>query len=64
MTIRTFTRRAQLACDIPDGLRDESKYLERVFIKNNYNADFVRRNTYRPTEANATNQNLTHVQLQ
>ena len=57
----TLTRRAQLVCDTPDSLRDENKYLERVFIKNNYNADFIRRNIYRPTEADATNQNLTHV---
>ena len=57
----TTTRRAQLVCDTPDSLRDENKYLERVFMKNNYNADFIRRNIYRPTEAGATNQNLTHV---
>ena len=60
-TIRTLTRRAQLVCDTPDSLRDENKYLERVFMKNNYNADFIRRNIYRPTNADATNQNLTHV---
>ena len=30
-------------------------------MKNNYNADFIRRNIYRPTNADATNQNLTHV---
>ena len=60
-TINTLTRRAQLICDTPDRLRDENKYLKRVFIKNNYNADFIRRNIYRPTEADATNQNLTHV---
>ena len=60
-TIRTLTRRAQLVCDTPDSLRDENKYLERVFMKNNYNADFIRRNIYRPTDADATNQNLTHV---
>ena len=54
-------RRAQLVCDTPDSLRDESKHLERVFIKNNYNADFIRRNIYRSTGADATNQNLTHV---
>ena len=57
-TIRTLTRRAQLVCDTPDNLRDENKYLERVFMKNNYNADFIRRNIYRPTDADATNQNL------
>ena len=60
-TIRTLTRRAQLVCDTPDSLRDEHKYLERVFMKNNYNADFIRRNIYRPTDADATYQNLTHV---
>ena len=40
-TIRTLTRRAQLVCDTPDSLRDENRYLERVFHKNNYNADFI-----------------------
>ena len=40
-TSKTLTRRAQLVCDTPDSLRDENKYLERVFIKNNYNADFT-----------------------
>ena len=60
-TIRTLTRRAQLVCDTPDSLRDEHKYLEHVFIKNNYNADLIRQNIYRPTDADATNQNLTHV---
>ena len=58
-TIRTLTRRAQLVCDTPDSLRDENKYLEHVFIKNNYNADLIRRNIYRSTEADATN--LAHV---
>ena len=60
-TVRTLTRRAQLVCDTPDSLRDENKYLERVFMKNNYNADFIRRNIYRPTNADATDQNLTHA---
>ena len=60
-TIKTLTRRAQLVCDTPDSLRDESKYLERVFHKNNYDADFIRRNIYRPTEADATNRNPTPV---
>ena len=39
----------------------KTKYLERVFLKNNYNADFIRRNIYRPTEADATNRNPTPV---
>ena len=44
-TIRTLTRRAQLVCDSPDSLQDETDYLNNVFSKNNYNTDFVRRNT-------------------
>ena len=58
-TIRTLTRRTQLVCDTPDSLRDENRYLERVFQKNNYNSDFIKRNIYRPTEADATNRNPT-----
>ena len=58
-TIRTLTRRAQLVCDTPDSLRDENRYLERVFHKNNYNADFIKQTFYRPTEADATNRNPT-----
>ena len=44
-TIQTLTRRAQLVCDSPDRLADENNYLDNVFNKNNYNKDFVRRNT-------------------
>ena len=55
----TLTRRAQLVCDTPDSLRDENRYLERVFHKNSYSADFIKRNIYRPTEADATNRNPT-----
>ena len=57
-TIKTLTRRAQLVCDTTDSLSDENKYLDRIFYKNNYNADFVRRNTHRTTE---TNKNPTSV---
>jgi len=60
-TIKTLSRRAQLVCNTPDSLRDEIRYLERVFHKNNYNADFVRRIIYRPTETDATNRNPTPV---
>ena len=60
-TIKTLTRRAQLVSDIPDSLRDENKYLEHVFIKNNYNTDFIRRNIFQPTEADASNKNPTPV---
>ena len=60
-TIKTLTRRAQLVCDTPSSLRDENKYLERVFQKNNYNADFIKRNNYRPSEADETNRNPTPV---
>jgi len=48
-------------CDTPNSLRDENKYLERVFQKNNYNADFIKRNIYRPSEADETNRNPTPV---
>ena len=58
-TIKTLTRRAQLVCDTPDSLRDENLYLDRVFHKSNYNADFIRRNIYRLTEADVTNRNPT-----
>ena len=60
-TIKTLTRRAQLVCDTTDSLSDENKYLDRVFYKNNYNADFVRRNTHRTTETTETNKNPTSV---
>ena len=57
-TIRTLTRRALLVCNSHDSLADERKYLDNVFSKNNYNCDFVTRNTYR-TEPNETNTNFT-----
>ena len=60
MTIRTLTRRAQLVCDSRDSLADERENLDNVFSKNNYNRDFVRRNTYR-AEPNVTNTNATPV---
>ena len=50
-TIRTLTRRAQLVCDSPDSLKDEIDYLN-VFSKNNYNTDFVKRNTHSNTDSN------------
>ena len=60
-TIQTLTRRAQLVCDSPDSLADENNYLDNVFNKNNYNKDFVRRNTYKNTGPNVTNNNATPV---
>ncbi|CAH3044775.1 unnamed protein product, partial [Porites lobata] len=50
---RTLTRRAQLVCDSPDSLQDETDYLNNVFSKNNYNTDFVRRNTHSNTDSNS-----------
>ena len=47
-TIKALTRRAQLVSDTPDSLRDENRYLERVFHKNNYNANFIGRNEQEP----------------
>ena len=52
-----LTRRAQLVCDSPDNLQDETDYLNNVFSKNNYNADFVRRNTHSKADFN----NLSNV---
>jgi len=60
-TFKTLMRRAQLVCDTPNSLRGENKYLERVFLKNIYNADFIKRNIYRPSEADETNRNPTPV---
>ena len=53
-TIKTLTRRAQLICDSPNALRNESDYLQRVFHKNNYKPDFVKLNTYKNNELNET----------
>ena len=49
--IRTLTRRAELACDSPDNLHDETDSLNNVLSKN-YKADFVRRNTHSNTDSN------------
>ena len=54
-TIRTLTRREQLVCSTTDSLPDESNYLDRVFSKNNYNEDFIQRNTHRPTTSTEAN---------
>ena len=60
-TIQTLTRRAQLVCDSTDSLADENNYLDNVFNKNNYNKDFVRRNTCKDIEPNVTNNDTTPV---
>ena len=54
-TIRTLKRLAQLVCDSTDSLTDETKYLDNVFSKNNYNPGFVKRNVYKNNEPNTTN---------
>ena len=38
-------------CDSPDSLQEETDYLNNVFSKNNYNTDFVRRNTHSNTDS-------------
>ena len=58
MTIKTLTRRAQLVCDTPDSLRDENKYLERVFTRTTTTLTLLDET---PTEAHAMNRNLTPV---
>ena len=60
-TIKTLTRQAQLVCKTPDSLSDENKYLDRVFDKNNYNTDFIRRNTHRTTDTTETNRDSTSL---
>ena len=59
-TIRTLTRRAQLVCDSPDSLQDETDYLNNVFSKNNYNTDFVRWNTHSNIDSN-TQTNINNI---
>ena len=54
-------QRLWLVCDTSNNLRDENKYIEHVFPKNNYKADFIKQNSYQPTEAHATNSNPTSV---
>ena len=51
-TIQTFTRLTQLVCVSTDSLQDETDYLNNVFSKNDYNTDFVRRNTNSNTDSN------------
>ena len=50
-------------CGIPNSLLGGNKYLERVFHKNNCNADFIKRNIYRPSEADETNRNPTSATI-
>ena len=54
-TVRTLTRGAQVIFDWDDSLTDEIKHLNTVFIKNNYNTDFIERNTYIRTNDNSNN---------
>ena len=44
-----------VVCNTTDSLSDENKYLDRVFSKNNYNEDFIQRNTHRPTTTEPNN---------
>ena len=62
-TIHTLSRQVQLVCDSTDSLANENNYLllDNVFNKNNYNKDFVRRNTYKDAEPNVTNNDGTPV---
>ena len=42
-----------------NSLSDENKYPDRVFSKNDYNEDFIQRNTHRPTTTTEANDNVT-----
>ena len=49
-----------LVCNTTDSLSERNKYLDRVFSKDNYNEDLIRRNTHRPTTtATEANENVT-----
>ena len=54
-------RGSTVVCDSPDSLLDETRHLERVFRKNNYNSDFIKLNTHCNTEPNETTNNPTPV---
>ena len=59
-SIRTLTRRAQIVCDSHDSLTDETRYLNTVFIVNNYSTDFIERNTYvRPNDSSTNSYSTT-----
>ena len=61
-TIQTLARQAQLVCDSPDSLQEETNYVDNVLSKNNYNTDFVRQNAHSNTDSNTqTNFNSGHV---
>ena len=49
--------------DSPDSLLDENGYLNDVFSENNYNADFVSRNTHSNTVPNTPDQRLITLAL-
>ena len=55
-------RWAQLVCDTPNSLRDENKYLKSFFPQEQTTLTLIiKRNIYRPSEADATNRNPTPV---
>ena len=49
-TIQTLTKRAQLLCDSPDNLIDRTSHPDCVFQRNNYDRDFIKRNSHRNSE--------------
>ena len=54
-SLRCRMRRARLVRNTTDSLSEQNKYPDRVFSKNNYNDDFIRRNTCQAiTETNDT----------
>ena len=53
--MQTLTRRAQLVCGSLDSLNDETKYLDNVFSRNNYNPYFNKGNVFKNNEPNTAN---------
>ena len=59
-TIRTLTRRAQLVCNTTDSLSDVQVPWP-CFSRNNYNEDFMQRNTHRPSTTSEANDNTSRT---
>ena len=54
-TTGTLTRRGQLVCDSPDSSTNETKYLDNVFSKNNYNQTFTKTTNLTQCDDNVNN---------
>ena len=61
-TVWTLTRTAQIAYDSDNSLINDIKHLNTVFIKNNYNRDFIERSTnIRPNDSHTTTATVPYI---